>query len=83
MLPDEPVDEERQEELIEDNETPFQAADDVKDRSLDDTHPATDAEVQPEELYEAGLSEATGIEEPNQGNAVLGYNPEEDNRKEN
>jgi hypothetical protein len=77
MLPDEPTDEERQEELPEDNQTPFQPADPPTDPALptddvaqgsdlDDTHPATDTNVDPHELYDAGRSAAANAEEPNQ-----------------
>lgn len=91
MLPDEPNDEERQEELPQDNGTPFQPAAPVPDPSsgavndpvaqaasdgtLDDTHPATDTGVQPEGVYEAGVSGEVNAQEPNAGNAVAGYTP--------
>jgi hypothetical protein len=78
MPPDEPTDEERQEELPEDNQTPFQPAsppadpavpadDDAQGSDLDDTHPATDTGIQQEELYDEGVSGAAEAEEPNQG----------------
>lgn len=91
MLPDEPTDEERQEELPQDNGTPFQPAapapdptggvtnDPVaqasSDGALDDTHPATDTNVQTEEQYDEGVAGAAEAQEPNAGNAVAGYTP--------
>ena len=91
MLPDEPTDEERQEELPQDNGTPFQPAapspdpaggatnDPVtqasSDSTLDDTHPATDTNVQPEEQYDEGVAGAAEATEPNAGNAVTDYAP--------
>lgn len=91
MLPDEPTDEERQEELPQDNETPFRPADPnpdpaagvtndpvaqaASDSTLDDTHPVTDTNVQPEEQYDEGVSGAAEAQEPNAGNAVTGFAP--------
>jgi hypothetical protein len=95
MLPDEPTDEERQEELPQDNGTPFQAAapnpdpaagvvndppaQAASDSTLDDTHPVTDTNVQPEEQYDEGVSGAAEAQEPNAGNAVNGFTPPADN----
>ena len=90
MPPDEPTDEERQEELPEDNGTPFGPADvgngdpatfDTQDRveqaaALDDTHPVTDSNVEQPEIYDAGI--ASIASEPNAGNAVVEYNPPTD-----
>lgn len=91
MLPDEPTDEERQEELPQDNSTPFQPAAPAPDAAggvvndpiaqaggdgvLDDTHPATDTNVQPEEQYDEGVAGAAEAEEPNAGDNVVGYTP--------
>lgn len=88
MPPDEPNNEERQEELPEDNSTPFQpaaasrddAAEPDSDRQLEenhvpDTHPQTDSNIQPEELYDEGVAGAAEISEPNAGNTVVGYKP--------
>jgi hypothetical protein len=89
MPPDEPNDEERLEELPEDNgETPFRPAapardDDLPaddtgqtdDSQLDDTHPVTDTNIQPEELYDEGVSGAAEAGEPNAGDAVVDYTP--------
>ena len=76
MPPDEPTEEERAEELPEDNGTPFQPADDTSDE-FDDTHPVTDSggDIQPEELYDEGVSGAVEASEPNAGNAVTDFNP--------
>jgi hypothetical protein len=87
MLPDEPTDEERQEELPGDNGTPFRPADtpagnpatqDDEDRigqaaGIDDTHPATDTNMQPEEQYDEGVSGAAEAQEPNAGNSVTAF----------
>lgn len=91
MLPDEPTDEERQEELPQDNGTPFAAATPAPDPTggatddplvqasgdgaVDDTHPATDTNVQPEEQYDEGVAGAAEVTEPNAGNAVADYTP--------
>lgn len=89
MPPDEPVDEEELEELPEDGDTPFRPAtdtrDDLSDENLDreiedtkadDTFPQRDTNQQPEELYDEG----EGNDEPNAGNAVTGYDPDNDTR---
>ena len=75
MPPDEPNEEEKLEELPEDNETPFRPADPVRDEgvvpddnsqppTLDDTHPVTDTNIDPHELYDEGVSGAAEAEEP-------------------
>lgn len=86
MPPDEPTEEERQQELPEDNQTPFnpaapQRSDDlpVDDADqptgdVDDTHPSTDTDVQPEEVYESGVGPAAGVEDPGPG-AVADFTP--------
>lgn len=92
MLPDEPTDEERQEELPQDNQTPFQPAEPSRDDTvpadpasqqqasqLDDTHPVTDTNVDPAELYDEGVSGAAEASEPNAGNTVVGYHPDSSN----
>ena len=73
MPPDEPTEEERAEELPEDNGTPFQPADDAT--PIDDTHPVTDSNIQPEELYDEGVSGAAEGSEPNAGDTVVDFNP--------
>lgn len=89
MPPDEPNDEERIEQLPEDNQTPFSPAApardvdlDADDRSqmyeqLDPTHPATDSNIEREELYDEGLPGAAEASEPNAGNTVVDYNKED------
>jgi uncharacterized protein (DUF2267 family) len=93
ILPDEPTEEERQEELPEDNGTPFRPATDaVGDATdthtrrraagqIDDTHQVTDTNLQPEEIYEEGYAGAAEAQEPNAGNAVVGYDPAQDQRR--
>jgi len=82
------------EPLDEDNDTPFSPPEDpdgdpaidpdVRDdsRVLDSTHQVTDnaTDIDSHELYDEGLSDATGASEPNAGNAVTGYDPEKDQR---
>lgn len=74
MFPDEPTDEEREEELPQDGDTPFRPADDNTATSndlpttqpqpaLDDTHPATDTDIAPEEVYDSGVSKAAEASE--------------------
>lgn len=76
--------------LEEDNDTPFSpptpppatdqddnqmgSGEDNEVKDLDPTHPATDTGVQPEEVYQDGLSGAAGVNEPNKDNAVTDYN---------
>jgi hypothetical protein len=88
MLPDEPNDEERQEQLPEDGQTPFRPADPPRDdtlpaddsgqppaSTLDDTHPVTDTNIDPQEQYDEGIAGAAEAEEPNAANTVIGYEP--------
>ena len=94
MPPDEPNDEERQEELPQDNQTPFQPADPPRNDAIppddsgqpgataqfDDTHPNTDTDVDQQELYDAGKSAASsGASEPHDNPDVRGYNEPEQN----
>jgi hypothetical protein len=97
IFPDEPSQEEAMEQLPEDNETPFRPADDVPsgvpatdldapDRTepaggLDDTHQVTDTNLDPHEIYDEGYSGAAEASEPNAGDAVVGYDPEKDQRR--
>jgi hypothetical protein len=80
--------------LPEDNDTPFSPPDDsVEDATgnpedrrvpaLDDTHQVTDSatDIDKQELYDEGLSGAVEAEEPNAGNAVIGYDPDKDQRQ--
>lgn len=86
MPPDEPNDEERLEELPEDDDTPFDLPpepsrdpdaepDDERqtEETLNSTHPATDSNMQPEELYQEGIAGAAEASEPNAGDTVIGY----------
>lgn len=79
----------------EDNATPFSPpqspvgdpAADVDSRSrqgqLDPTHQRADdaADIDPHQLYDEGLAGAAEASEPNAGNAVTGYHPAADKRK--
>lgn len=80
----------------EDNDPPFSLPDppvsDNTDDSLanqgdsdrlDPTHPATDSaeDIDAHEEYDEGLSGAAEAEEPNAGNAVKDYDPDQDQRK--
>lgn len=80
--------------LPEDNATPFSpptsprtdpAQDlprEIESTEIDDTHPVTDSNIEAQEVYDEGVSGAAEAVEPNAGNAVAGYNPEEDERIE-
>ncbi|HVW23205.1 MAG TPA: hypothetical protein VHB51_01845 [Candidatus Saccharimonadales bacterium] len=91
MPPDEPSSEEQIEQLPEDNDTPFSPADPPRDPDaeadddrqleetrVDDTHPVTDTDIDQDEMYDAGLAEASGEIEPNAGSDVVGYTPPDD-----
>lgn len=92
VFPDEPVEEERSEQLPNDHETPFRPAEDAMnadvteperrhDRvTLDDTHQVTDTNMQSEEVYDEGYSGAAEANEPSEGNAVVAYDPSRDQR---
>ncbi|HXR49448.1 MAG TPA: hypothetical protein VN778_00255 [Verrucomicrobiae bacterium] len=92
LPPDEPNDEERLEELPGDEgETPFNPGGPIRDdetsdpeearsEKLGDTDPPTDSGLEAEDIYENGLPEAAGAEEPNAGNAVVDYDPTKDHR---
>lgn len=92
-FPDEPSDEERLEQMEGDYDTPFRPASDVPDSrvdiegfdrdELDDTHPVTDAasNIEEEEAYDEGEAGAAEAREPNAGSAVLGYDPNKDQRR--
>lgn len=92
MQPDEPNDEERQEELPGDGQTPFSIPKDRRvkigdDQAsltrplLDTTHPSTDTGIEREELYDEGVSGAAEAGEPNAGDDVISYDPGEHKRK--
>ena len=68
------------------NNKPMSAPDDIpaSDHStLSDSHPSTDTGIDSEENYDEGLSGAAEASEPNAGNTVTGYNPEQDHRHNN
>lgn len=44
-----------------------------EERKLEDTHPVTDASPDKTQLYQEGLTDAAGAEEPNAGNSVVDY----------
>ena len=81
--------------LEQDNTAPFSpptdpiddaSADmDVRTESgqLDPTHQATDSagDIDSQQLYDEGLAGAAEAQEPNAGNAVTGYDPASDERK--
>lgn len=83
-------------ELAEDNDTPFSAPTDAitdgtanltSDESTDNqtaTHPVTDAatNIDAHQVYDEGLPAATEASEPNAGNAVTDYHPDEDQRNQ-
>lgn len=67
MPPTTPNDEERQQELAEDNGTPFQPADTLQQSdTLGDTHPETDVPPDSHELYDEGVDGAVEAEDPTQ-----------------
>ena len=89
MPPDEPNEEEKEERLPQDGPTPFRPAPSTKSNPqddippLDDTHPTTDTNIQPEELYDEGVSGAAEAEDPTAGNDVTNYDkPETKNKRE-
>jgi hypothetical protein len=81
--------------LPEDHDTPFSPPTDpisdanadidsrMQGNRLDPTHQATDnaTDIDSQQLYDEGLAGAAEASEPNAGNAVVGYNPETDQRK--
>ncbi|MDQ3093749.1 MAG: hypothetical protein M3Q70_01045 [bacterium] len=52
-------------QLTEDNSTPFSPPDGVKDR-IDDTHPSTDTNIDPMQRYDEGIEGAANIELPSE-----------------
>lgn len=68
-------------QLPEDNDTPFTPP---VAGGLDPTHPATDSatDLDSQELNDEGLAGTAEASEPNEGNTVIGYHPETDQRKE-
>jgi hypothetical protein len=76
----------------EDASTPFSpptdpiddASDDLDRRTregrLDMTYPETDTNIDSQEVYDEGLAGAAEAEEPNAGNSVVNYDPDNDQR---
>jgi hypothetical protein len=74
----------------QDNDTPFSPPTDPVDDAavgldqrtasgqLDDTHQATDTNVDSHQAYDEGLAGAAEAQEPNAGNAVVDFDPEKD-----
>ena len=50
-----------------------QSSDDQQFTTIDPTHPATDTNIEEEELYDEGLSGAAEAGEPNSQDTVIGY----------
>jgi hypothetical protein len=87
--------EETIEPLPEDNDTPFSLPDaPVEDAAnqtdqqnasgqLDPTHPRldSDSDIDDQQAYDEGLAGAAEASEPNAGNDVVGYHPENDERR--
>jgi hypothetical protein len=81
--------------LAEDNDTPFSPSTDgiddpaadldvrIASGQLDPTHQVTDSadNLDPTQIYNEGLAGAAEASEPNAGNAVVGYDPDKDQRK--
>lgn len=76
----EPNDEEKQEQLPNDFSTPFSPPSGVQDNT-DDTHPATDTNIDPQEQYDEGISGASEVNDPG-SRGILGYTPPSDNDDE-
>ncbi len=82
--------------LPQDNTTPFSdPTDPIADSAaglgvreqqsiLDPTHQATDSatNIDPHQEYDEGLAGAAEASEPNAGNSVVDYNPEDDQRRQ-
>jgi len=69
----EPNEEEKQEKLPNDFDTPFSPPSGVQD-TTDDTHPDADTDLDDQERYDAGISASSGAQDPG-GRGVLGYTP--------
>jgi len=67
-------------QLPQDNSAPFNIP---TTGGLNPTHQATDSasDLDSQELYDEGLAGAAEASEPNRGNTVVGYHPENDQRK--
>jgi hypothetical protein len=85
MPPDEPNPEEQQEELSQDYQTPFSPPSDVggatsapgSAQTSYPTDPATDTNIQEEELYDEGPYGAAELPDPDVPHDVIGYHPEQ------
>jgi hypothetical protein len=93
--PDDYADDSTIDPLPEDNDTPFSPADPVADEpggshqdpaggsaGISSTHPVTDTNIQPEEVYEEKLSGAAEAAEPNKPDNVISYDPDKDERRD-
>lgn len=91
---DDYVDDSTIQPLPQDYETPFSPSKPVSDEAggtpeeraeevqkLDSTHPSTDTNIQPEEVYEEGLPGAAEAAEPNVADTVESYDPANDLRR--
>jgi len=77
---DEPNNEEKEEQLPQDYSTPFSPPSGVQD-TTDDTQPSADSGLDVQEHYDAGISAASGAQDPgNKG--ILGYDPKKDKTKQ-
>lgn len=74
-MPPEENDEERLEKLAGDASRPFGPPPDVEEAHP--TRPETDSNIDTTEFYQEGIDGAAGIEEPNEDDTVVEYNPEE------
>ena len=68
---DDTNDEEKQEKLAGDYSPPFSPPSGIQD-TTDDTHPDTDTDVDAQEHYDAGISAASGADDPGD-RGILGY----------
>ncbi len=73
-------DEDKQEELAQDNATPFSAPGGTDD-TTDDTHPEADTNVDSMEHYDEGISGATETNDPG-SRGILGYTPPNDHKED-
>jgi hypothetical protein len=69
----EPNDEEKQEKLPNDFDTPFSPPSGIQDLT-DDTHPDADTNVDSMEQYDEGISGASEVSDPG-SRGILGYKP--------
>lgn len=82
MQPMKPNDEEKLEKLDQDYDTPFSFPPDAVGKIAKD-HPTTDDQLDSDELYNAGLSVAAGIDESEADKfKVVSYKPKSKKTKE-